>query len=455
MYLLYKKVKGDYMEKSYKTALIAVTIVCLTTILGLSAVLYYYLNQYGTYGRELESIYKKNLYELVNNVNSVEVDISKIVATTSFDTQQKLLNSIYKSCGEIEANLNNLPISEEKTKNVTKLYNTLSGYTYSLIRANTTLSDDNLDSLEDMHTSCLIVMYDLNNYLNEVSYSYSILSDIDFGSADDSVFNGGFTESNIDDSEVPTLIYDGPFSDSVTNREVKGLGDIEISESQAKSIVEEKFVGYEPSSIMYVGDTIGKFATYNYEVVAKDNITLYVQVTKLGGVIISINSNAESGNFEYSEELTKELAQNFAINIGYEDMYPVWIQVSGNIAYVNLAPMVDGVIYYPDLVKVKVDMTRAQVVGLDGTNYCYNHVSRSVEDPSVSVETAKSNVGSKLEIVDTNLAIIPNEFVGETYVYEFICTWKDYQYFVYVDAMTGEEVDILRVIKTTSGNLII
>ena len=65
------------------------------------------------------------MYELVNNVNSVEVDISKIVATTSFDVQQKLLNSIYKSCGEIETNLNNLPISEDRTKNVTKLYNTL------------------------------------------------------------------------------------------------------------------------------------------------------------------------------------------------------------------------------------------------------------------------------------------------------------------------------------------
>ena len=110
------------MEKSYKTALIALLIVCLTTIIALLSVSFYYFNGYGEYGRQLENIYKKNLYELVNNVNSVEVDISKIVATTSFTTQQKLLNSIYKSCGEIEGNLNNLPISETKTKNVNKLY---------------------------------------------------------------------------------------------------------------------------------------------------------------------------------------------------------------------------------------------------------------------------------------------------------------------------------------------
>ena len=53
------------------------------------------------------------------------------------------------------------------------------------------------------------------------------------------------------------------------------------------------------------------------------------------------------------------------------------------------------------------------------------------------------------------MAIIPDEFVGEIYVYEFVCTWKDYQYFVYVDANTGEEVDILRVVKSTNGNLVV
>lgn len=443
------------MEKSYKTALVAVTIVCVSIIALLSSILFYYINRYSVYGNELENIYKKNLYELVNNVNSVEVDISKIVATTSFDVQQKLLNSIYKSCGDIEVNLNNLPISEDKTKNATKLYNTLSGYTYSLIRANDVLDDNSLSNLEDMHSSCLIVMYDLNNYLNEISYNYNILDDVDFGSVEDSSFSGGFVESNINDSEVPTLIYDGPFSDSVLNREVKGLGNIEIVESQARSIIENKFAGYEPSEIEYIGDTNGKFATYNYKIVAKDDITMYVQVTKLGGVVISITSNSSSGEYDFSENLTKELAVSFATSLGYEDMYPVWVQEIGNISYVNLAPMVEGVIYYPDLVKVKVDKSRAQVIGLDGTNYCYNHVSRTVNNPSISTDTAKSKVGSKLEIIDTNLAIIPDEFVGEVYVYEFICTWKDYQYFIYVDANTGEEVDILRVVKSSNGNLVV
>lgn len=442
------------MEKSYKKALIAVTIVCMTTIIALLCTLFYYLNIHGIYSRELENMYKKNLYELVNNVNSVEVDISKIVATTSFDSQQKLLNNIYKTCGDIENNLNNLPISEDKTQNVTRLYNMLSGYTYSLIRANDSLSNENLDSLEDMHENCLIVMYDLNNYLNEVFFNYSILADINFGDIENSAFSGGFTENIINDSKLPTLIYDGPFSDSVTNREIKGLGNIEISQTQAESIVREKLIGYEIESVEYKGDTNGKFATYNFQIEAKD-ISLYVQVTKKGGVIISINSDADGGEYNFSETLTKELAQNFALSIGYEDMYPVWIQSTGNISYVNLAPLVDGVIYYPDLVKVKVDTTRAQVVGLDGTNYCYNHVTRNITNPTISTETAKKKVGQKLTIVDTNLAVIPNEFVGETYAYEFICTWKDYQYFVYVDANTGEEIEILRVIKTTNGNLII
>lgn len=440
--------------KSYKKALISVSIVSSVTILGLLCVLFYYLNNLGTYSSVLENVYKKNLYELVTNVNSVEVDISKIVATTSFDTQQKLLNSIYSTCNDIEKNLNNLPISSTKTQKVTNLYNVISGYTYSLIRNNSVLTDENLSSLEELHTSCLIVMYDLNNYLNDVTFNYSILADVNFDEELDSKFDGGFTESVVNDSSVPSLIYDGPFSESVTNKEIKGLGKIEVSKEQALDIVKSHTLGYEYSEVTFAGETNGKFATYNFNVVGK-GIDLFVQVTKLGGKIISINSNADSGTFDYSLTLSKELAQNFALSIGYEDVYPVWAQENGNIIYVNLAPMVDGVIYYPDLVKVKVDKSRAQVVGLDGTNYCYNHTTRATQTPTISKTKALEKVGTRLTVVDTNLAIIPNEFVGETFVYEFVCTWKDYEYYVYVDALSGEEVDILRVCKTTYGNLII
>ncbi len=438
----------------YKRALISVSIFCAVTIVALFCVLFWYLNTSNMYSTQLENIYKKNLYELVNGVNSVEVDISKIVATTSFDTQQKLLNSIYLSCNDIENNLEELPISHSKTQKVTNLYNVLSGYTYSLIRNNRVLTDENLTSLEELHTSCLIVMYDLNNYLNEVNYNYNILEDVNYKNENGSSFNGGFTESNVNDSSIPTLIYDGPFSDSVTNKQILGLGDVEISYEQAKSVVEDKLKGYDIKNVKYEGDTSGKFATFNFTVNAK-GISLYVQVSKLGGKIISINSDANDGNYNYDENLCKELAQNFAVSLDYENMYPVWSQVNGNIVYVNLAPLVDGVIYYPDLVKVKIDVTRAQVIGLDATNYCYNHTNRVGETPEISTSTAKQKVGSKLEIKDTNLAVIPNEFVGETFVYEFVCVWKDYEYYIYVDAKTGEEVDILRVCDTTYGSLVV
>lgn len=439
---------------SYKKALIAVSIMCSTTIMILFGVLYYYLNVFNTYSYNLENIYKKNLYDLVTNVNSIEIDISKIVATTSKDPQQKLLNSIYNTCNEIEYNLCNLPIPSSKIQNVTNIYNTLSGYSYSLIRTDSLLIDADLTQLEELHSSCLIVMYDLNNYLNEITYNYSILSDINFNNESKSSFKGGFNEDENNDSDVPTLIYDGPFSDSVTNQEIKGLGEIEVSQAQAMDIVKDKFLGYEYTTVEDYGETNGKFATFNFKVNAK-NIVIYVQVTKTGSKIISVNSYAESGSFDYSEDLSKELAMNFALSIGYENMYPVWSQVDGNVIYVNLAPLVNGVVYYPDLVKVKVDSTRAQVVGLDGTNYCYNHTTRTLGNPTISTATAEEKVGSKLTIIDTNLAVIPNEFVGETYCFEFICTWKDYEYYIYVDVDTGEEVDILRVCKTKYGNLIV
>lgn len=135
-------------------------------------------------------------------------------------------------------------------------------------------------------------------------------------------------------------------------------------------------------------------------------------------------------------------------------MYIKYGMQSNNIVYINLAPIINHVIYYPDLVKVKVDKC-AGVIALEGKNYWYNHIARDLDNINVTFDKAQNNLSKALTVNERNYALIPNKYSGETLTYEFVCTWKDYTYYVYIDVSTGEEVNIMRVIKTTSGDLII
>ncbi len=438
-----------------KALIISVWAVMAVTLFSVLAALIVFIITTNTYSNQLENLYKRSFYELSSNINDLEVDISKLVAVNDKNTKREVLTNIYNSCTMANSNISNLPINNNKIEKVNNFVNTLGGYAYSLltkINKNQEFSEYDYTTIERLHETSLQLMVEYNNYISTLKFDYKIINDVDFSDGDKSEYSAGIVSSTV--SKVPTLIYDGPFSDSVLHKEIKGLTLNEISKDKAEKIIVEKLGYLGISDVKYVGETDGEFYTYNFNVDC-GGVGMYVQVTKLGGVIVDVTGYGVGGSKNLDNNEAILLAEDFATHLGYEGVRQVWYAENNNILYVNLAPIIGGVIYYPDLVKVKVDKAMGVVVALEGQNYCYNHCQRKIDSPQLTFNDAQNNLSKALTVVERNFALIPNKFVGETLTYEFICTWKDYTYYVYVDVKTGEEVNILRVIKTTTGDLII
>ena len=446
------------MDRKAKVTIATLSIVLGIAVLVLASLTTVFAISTATYKQQLNNVYNRNLYELVNNVNALEVDLSKLIATNSVSSQQTLLSDIYNTCTFANSNLSGLPISNHKIESVNKYVNTLGGYSFSLLAKsikNEKLNQENFDQIEKLYKNCQIALYDLNNYVSSLSHDYSIVDDVKYGNEEDSKFDGGLTNVNSTSSKVPSLIYDGPFSDNVVNKELNGLTGENITQEEAYEIMKTKFSYFEDYDIEYVGDSTGRLATYNYNVSTKDH-TLYVQLTQKGGFLLSINSIYEGeGNSDLNLNQCENLAHNFASLLGFKSMYSVWSQTIDDITYINLAPIINHTIYYPDLIKVKIHTGLGNVVGWEASNYAYNHVERKGITPSISFEDAQQLLAPNLTVVERNLAYIPNEYVGESEVFEFVCTWEDYTYYIYLDANTGEEVNVLRVIETSSGSLLL
>lgn len=439
------------MRKTNKALIVSTTILGGLTVVFLCLFISFWATA-KTYKNQLENSYMKSFYEMVDSVNTLEVNLSKIVATNNLNSQRELLASIYDDCRLGVSNINMLPISNNKLSNVNKLLNTTGGFAYSLLLDNyngNMISDEDYEQIGGIYSRVKEMQYDLNEYMRKLQYDYSIIDDVDFDNVDGSDFTGGMvdTESN-SSSNVPTLIYDGPFSDSVLNKDIIGLPDIEYSVEQVEDNLHKLFTGF---SIYYLGDTLGKFETYNFDV--KGDVDLYVSVTKRGGLLLSITAfgSGEGSKLNLNEGIV--LAETFAKDVGISNMYTVWSQQTGNILYINLAPIVNHVIYYSDLIKVKVDLALGLVVGWEATNYATNHTDRNFSG-AVGLLEAEENLSNLLSVVERNLCIIPDKYVGEINAYEYICKWQDYTYYIYLDANTGEEVNILRIIDTSSGQLL-
>lgn len=444
-----KKQKGAIITLSILTGVFALSTIGLGIGLGVNNA------QSMKYKAQLENMHSDNFYNLLDSVNNLETKLSKTLSSTGETYQRKMLLEASKNASESEISISQLPLSQGDIQDSVKLVNQISGYTSTLaekLATGESLSSDEIATLEDVHQSVLQLKAQLNEFEKKLEEGYSILDasmNIDSGINE---FTKVLSSLKNNDIEYPTMIYDGPFSDSVVNSSVKGLSGSIVTKSQAHENIEKYFKN--SAKITYENETKGKFETFNFRVTNADNEKLYVQVSKIGGHILTISGAGREGNANIDMASAKSMAVEFAVNNGIEEAEVVWSDTIANDVYLNIAPKQSGIILYPDLVKVKVNMVSGTIVGYDATPYFTNHTDRELSKGVLTLSDAKGKVPSSYEIVQARLVLSPLDYNREVVCVEVQAEHENNTYYFYFNASNGDLENVLKVIETENGNLL-
>lgn len=431
--------------------LLIVAIVSLVVILTCVLIAYYQVyNSSKQNANILEGVYTSSYYSMVDNVNNLAVDLSKYSTLSTAKSKVNTIQDMMVDCNYILAGLSILPINEENVVSATKFFNQVNGLCESylnILNENKTLTIEQ----ELMFDKIGLVVGEIKSNFNSQNEG---MYDSNFNFVDASIFDntgmnelsvgmGDLTDSSI---EYPSMIFDGPFSTALETRNVKGLPREEVTQNEAYNYLRNTvYKNRDEVKIEFVNETNGDIATYDYkvEVEGKD---FNVQVSKRGALLITVSGYAEGGDPIMSSEQAVELSKTFANNIGFENMESVWLEVHENVAYINLAPVENKIIMYPDLVKIKVDLTAQEIIGFEAVNYALNHIDRKIEF-NAPVESAESLLGFDYNILKVSKAVIRLDNGKEIAVYEFITERIDGMYFYYVDA---NNLEIAKTMKLVS-----
>lgn len=148
-----------------------------------------------------------------------------------------------------------------------------------------------------------------------------------------------------------------------------------------------------------------------------------------------------------------EIGKNFLNNLGIPNMNPTYYLKQGGAVTINYAYEQENVTIYPDLIKVKIALDNGEILGMETSGYLNNHTERTIEEPTISMDEAKSKLNKNLEITSEGLAIIPTEWRTEIFCYEFKGKVDNTDFLVYINAKTGKEENILVIIDTPDGIL--
>jgi germination protein YpeB len=403
--------------------------------------------------QEIENNYELSFYELIQSLNDVEGKLGKLTVSTGLKNQEALLNDINKLSTVSVGHLSHLIQKGGGDSRITKFINQLGDYVGWLYKKTTrgeTLSDEDKDKLGEIQTMVQRLGRELSAVLSKMDEGYKLVNGY---SQNDAFLADVFDGLNETTVEYPRMIYDGPFSDSAEKKTAKGLSGEEISEEGARGVIDGLFGGKGIKSVEFLNETDGVIPVYNFLMTASDGRTSYIAVTKRGGRILNMDNFRPVGESVLSEEECVAAAGQFAALLGFDGMKKVWVSDYDGVLYVNFAYESGGVIYYPDLIKIKVASDNGEILGVETANYFLNHTERGPMSAEVDAHFAGAALSDKLIIEYVRLALIPKDD-KEVLCYEFYCDLKGSDYFVYIDAKSGDEVDILRVIDSGNGKLL-
>ena len=182
------------------------------------------------------------------------------------------------------------------------------------------------------------------------------------------------------------------------------------------------------------------FKFYSVSMSDKNSETeAHLDLTKTVGYPIVFINNRDVGEAKISLNEGAEKAKEFLEKQNYTSMDLYESTQYDNVGMYNFVHLEDGVRIYSDSIKVKIALDNGQVIGYSAEEYLQTNKDRKLESPSITEEEAKQKINSKVNIMESGLAMITNDLGEEVLCHEFLGVINNDTYRIFINAKTGQE----------------
>lgn len=426
-------------------------IVSVLAVVGLTKAAYY--------KNELHTTYQMSLNNLVNYVTHMDESLEKCLYSGTPTMISKTTGDLWRDSYEAQQILSELPLDSREMESTNSFLAKVAEFSKSLgvsAAAGKSISEKDHLTLRKLkqHVSSLKNSLVRLETVYEQDNSVATMPDISFESPErlskSALSTLSLTSTQETLTNIPQLIYDGPYSDSIAVKDpeaLKGLTAIDTTQAAKRAA---KYLACSEKELKRGKDENSNIASYVFSFGTRT-----AAISKMGGRLVYMTDSDIVKVKKVSRKACIKTAQRYLKSIGIEGMTHNYYEEIGNTLTVNFHYSDNSVKYYPDLIKVNVRMDSGTVSAVDCRSYLTNHTARNADlKAKINLIEAKSRVNKYLSIRSVSMAVIPTDSEKEKYVYEFFCKGENGEdILVYIDAETGMEADILILVTNKNGTL--
>ncbi len=407
------------------------------------------------YKLAIENSYSKSLDDFNTAINNISNTLNKVRFVNSQKQISQMSAKLLTEAELSKSALAQLPQANELAT-LNRFLSQVGNYAMSVSKS--LISGDNLNA---DHITAIEKLSDTANKICEaVSGTQITFNNLDYWAtelenkiedfANQDTLATALGEIDQELSDMPTLIYDGPYSDHILEKEPEMIKNAQEVTAEEALKVAALVAKCEESDLVADGYVEGSIPSYRFS-----NDTTTVTVSKNGGYPVNMRKQTETGNTSLSYSQAREKAKRYLSYINMNGFLETYYFSSEGVCTVNFAFLDGETVCYTDLVKVGVAMDSGEIVFFEASGYLSNHKARAFSSPAHSIEEAEKLISNNLTVKSTSLALIPTTGGNEVRCYEFACVSNDDQeVLIYINTSTLEEEDILILLKTDGGTLV-
>ena len=412
------------------------------------------LKQHNTanfYKQRLYYDYAEAISELNTNLENLSFSLEKSLYATSPKVLTTIAGEIMHEAASAKNNLERIPLKDSAFLNLNKFLTQSGGFSYLLMNnaaEGKTVTEEETETLKSLSDVAASLSKAIGSSEDELSL-IDAFENLSLDKTQESTLNTLLENTEEELGGYPSLIYDGPFSDHLLEKAPLLIKDMqEVSEGKAKERA-ISILNLKNEELQLVGTEEGLMPSYKFEYSGGT-----VSITKKGAKIVYFLKNREIDEEKLSYEDAVLKAEEYLKKHTDYTFKSSYYYVENSVCTVNFAYYNEGVIYYTDLVKVQVALDNGEIIGLEGRGFIANHHERTLEQPTVNLEEAKSKLPKNCEVLSSALALIPTDNGKEVLCYEFVSKGNDNKdIIIYINANTGLQEDVLILLKTDGGSL--
>ena len=397
-----------------------------------------------------ENNYQRAFHSLTYQMDDLHNKIGTTLAMNSRKSLSPALVDVWRITSEAKSEVGQLPLTLLPFNKTEEFLSNIGDFSYR-----TAVRDLDKDPLSPDEYSMLKKLYSqsseirnelrkvqhliLKNNLRWMDVEMALVSGNE--ASDNTIIDGfktvektatGYDEENVQDPSIASFQKKNENFDHLTGKT--------ITEKEAVKLA-GKIALIKPKETLVTEN--GEGAAYGFYSVNLDDGQgqgASMDITKKGGYPIWFINHRDIGEQKISLNEAQAKAEEFLKANDYKDLALVESLQYNSTGLLTYATEHDGVVIYPESIKLKVALDNGQIVGFSADDYLKGGKDdRTLDKPVISKKDAREYMNANVNIMEDRLAVITNDIGEEVLCYELIGTMDQDTYRVYINAKDGTE----------------